>query len=300
MLFVTTSGGFVDLSIPAGDRRLGRHHAGLRWTVGEPAAGHPRGHRQRPGPGPRERLPHRRHACQSGAHDAGHQRGRTRARAHLHAGRHTSTRRTPSSRRSARARLFGVIPNIIVLVAIVAVIAHVLLSYTVFGRWIYPTGGNYSAARAAGVPVRRVMIAVFAISGTFAAIGGVLLASVLGSARTTAGVGMEFNAISAVAIGGNSIFGGAGTVRANRHRRAHRGRAQQPDDPAGYPRRVPEHRQGCAHRGRRLPRPEAAEVMPMNPRHACASSPRTASTSSWSSPSSWRSCWCPTAAACLR
>ena len=111
-----------------------------------------------------------------------------------------------------QGRLFGVIPNIIVLVAIVAVIAHVLLSYTVFGRWIYPTGGNYSAARAAGVPVRRVMIAVFAISGTFAAMGGVLLASVLGSARTTAGAGMEFNAIAAVAIGGNSIFGGAGTV----------------------------------------------------------------------------------------
>jgi ribose transport system permease protein len=111
-----------------------------------------------------------------------------------------------------QGRLFGIIPNIIVLVAILAVIAHFLLTYTVFGRWIYPTGGNYSAARASGVPVRRVMISVFAISGMFAAMGGVLLASVLGSARTTAGAGMEFNAIAAVAIGGNSIFGGAGTV----------------------------------------------------------------------------------------
>jgi ribose/xylose/arabinose/galactoside ABC-type transport system permease subunit len=111
-----------------------------------------------------------------------------------------------------QGRLFGIIPNIIIIVAIVAVIAHMLLTYTVFGRWVYPTGGNYAAARAAGVPVRRVMIAVFAISGTFAAIGGVLLASLLGSARTTAGAGMEFNAIAAVAIGGNSIFGGAGTV----------------------------------------------------------------------------------------
>jgi len=111
-----------------------------------------------------------------------------------------------------QGRLFGIIPNIIVLVAIGAVMAHLLLTYTVFGRWVYPTGGNYSAARAAGVPVRRVMISVFVISGMFAAIGGVLLASVLGSARTTAGAGMEFNAIAAVAIGGNSIFGGAGTV----------------------------------------------------------------------------------------
>jgi ribose/xylose/arabinose/galactoside ABC-type transport system permease subunit len=112
----------------------------------------------------------------------------------------------------ANGRLFGLVPNIIVIVAVVAVVAHVLLSYTVFGRWVYPTGGNYAAARAAGVPVRRVMVAVFAISGAFAAMGGVLLASLLGSARTTAGLGMEFNAIAAVAIGGNSIFGGAGTV----------------------------------------------------------------------------------------
>jgi ribose/xylose/arabinose/galactoside ABC-type transport system permease subunit len=111
-----------------------------------------------------------------------------------------------------QGRLFGIVPHIVIVVAVVAVIAHVLLSYTVFGRWVYPTGGNYAAARASGVPVRRTMIAVFAISGTFAAIGGVLLASLLGSARTTAGAGMEFNAIAAVAIGGNSIFGGAGTV----------------------------------------------------------------------------------------
>jgi ribose transport system permease protein len=111
-----------------------------------------------------------------------------------------------------QGRLFGIIPNIIILVAIVAIVAHLLLSYTVFGRWVYPTGGNYAAARAAGVPVRRVMVSVFIISGTFAAMGGVLLASLLGSARTTAGLGMEFNAIAAVAIGGNSIFGGAGTV----------------------------------------------------------------------------------------
>jgi ribose/xylose/arabinose/galactoside ABC-type transport system permease subunit len=109
-------------------------------------------------------------------------------------------------------RVFGIIPNLLVILAVVAVIAHVLLTYTVLGRWVYPTGGNYQAARASGVPVRRVMITVFVISATFAAIAGVLLASVLGSARSNAGMGMEFNAIAAVAIGGNSIFGGAGTV----------------------------------------------------------------------------------------
>ncbi len=112
----------------------------------------------------------------------------------------------------AQGELIPFVPNTLLILAIVALIAHLTLSNTVLGRWIYPTGGNYNAARAAGVPVKRVMISVFVICATFTAIGGVLLASELESARANAGVGMEFNAIAAVAIGGNSIFGGAGTV----------------------------------------------------------------------------------------
>ena len=111
----------------------------------------------------------------------------------------------------AQDRTLG-IPNSLWVLAGVAVVAHLILSQTVLGRWIYPTGGNYAAARAAGVPVRRVMVSVFVICATFAAIGGILLASINESARSNAGLGQEFNAISAVAIGGNSIFGGAGTV----------------------------------------------------------------------------------------
>ena len=111
----------------------------------------------------------------------------------------------------AQDRTLG-IPNTLWILAAVAVFAHLLLSHTVLGRWIYPTGGTYGAARAAGVPVRRVMVSVFVICATFSAIGGILLASINESARSNAGLGQEFNAISAVAIGGNSIFGGAGTV----------------------------------------------------------------------------------------
>jgi ribose/xylose/arabinose/galactoside ABC-type transport system permease subunit len=112
----------------------------------------------------------------------------------------------------AQGELIPFVPNVLLILAVVAIVAHLTLSNTVLGRWIYPTGGNYSAARAAGVPVRRVMISVFVICATLTAIGGVLLSSELESARANAGVGMEFNAIAAVAIGGNSIFGGAGTV----------------------------------------------------------------------------------------
>lgn len=112
----------------------------------------------------------------------------------------------------AQGELVPFIPNTLLILAVVALVAHLTLTNTVLGRWIYPTGGNYNAARAAGVPVKRVMVSVFVICATFTAIGGVLLASELESARANAGVGMEFNAIAAVAIGGNSIFGGAGTV----------------------------------------------------------------------------------------
>ena len=112
----------------------------------------------------------------------------------------------------AQGELIPFIPNTLLFLAIVAIVAHLTLSNTVLGRWIYPTGGNYRAARVAGVPVKRVMVSVFVICATFTAIGGVLLASELESARANAGVGFEFNAIAAVAIGGNSIFGGAGTV----------------------------------------------------------------------------------------
>jgi ribose/xylose/arabinose/galactoside ABC-type transport system permease subunit len=113
--------------------------------------------------------------------------------------------------RFAQDRTLG-IPHTLWILAVVAVFAHFLLSNTVLGRWIYPTGGNYGASRAAGVPVRRVMVSVFVICATFSAIGGILLASINESARSNAGMGQEFNAITAVAIGGNSIFGGAGTV----------------------------------------------------------------------------------------
>ncbi len=112
----------------------------------------------------------------------------------------------------AQGELIPFVPNVLLILALVSLLAHLVLTNTVLGRWIYPTGGNYRAARAAGVPVRRVMVSVFTICGMFAALGGVLLASELESARANAGVGMEFNAVAAIAIGGNSIFGGSGTV----------------------------------------------------------------------------------------
>ena len=72
------------------------------------------------------------------------------------------------------------------------------------------TGGNIEAARLSGVPVRAISIAVFAISGLLAALGGVLLTSRLHIGQPTSAQGLELDAIAAVVLGGTSLFGGRG------------------------------------------------------------------------------------------
>jgi ribose transport system permease protein len=92
----------------------------------------------------------------------------------------------------------------------IAVIAGLVLRYTVFGEYVLATGGNIEAARLSGVPVRAVTIAVFAISGLLAAVGGVLLTSRLHIGQPTSAQGLELDAIAAVVLGGTSLFGGRG------------------------------------------------------------------------------------------
>jgi D-xylose transport system permease protein len=82
-----------------------------------------------------------------------------------------------------------------------------------FGRMIYAIGGNAEAARRAGIPVRRVRIAVFVVCSLFSAWGGILGASRLLAVNQSAGGGpVLLNAIAAAVIGGTSLFGGRGTV----------------------------------------------------------------------------------------
>jgi D-xylose transport system permease protein len=85
---------------------------------------------------------------------------------------------------------------------------------TRFGRHIYAVGGNAEAARRAGINVANVKIAVFAISGFMAALGGLVLASRLSSVDTSTGGGtILLYSIAAAVIGGTSLFGGRGTVK---------------------------------------------------------------------------------------
>lgn len=94
----------------------------------------------------------------------------------------------------------------------VALVLYILSTRLVWGRWIYAVGGDPEAARQVGVPVGKVLISVYAISGLTAGIAAVITAGRTNSGFPTAGNLAELDAIAAVIIGGASFFGGRGTV----------------------------------------------------------------------------------------
>jgi ribose transport system permease protein len=106
----------------------------------------------------------------------------------------------------------GRVPNSAVLMLILYVIAHMVMTRTVFGRHLYAVGGNQQAAWLCGVPVKRVTIAAFVICGALAGLGGVLMASQLGAGSPNFGAKHELLVIAAVVVGGTSLAGGRGTM----------------------------------------------------------------------------------------
>jgi erythritol transport system permease protein len=109
-------------------------------------------------------------------------------------------------------RLFNVPVGVLIL-AVVGILGSIMLTRTAFGRWLYASGGNERAAQLSGVPVKRVQISVYMMSGVCAAIAGLILSSQLTSAGPTAGTTYELTAIAAVVIGGASLMGGTGNIR---------------------------------------------------------------------------------------
>ncbi|NBR85831.1 MAG: ABC transporter permease [Verrucomicrobia bacterium] len=106
---------------------------------------------------------------------------------------------------------FG-LPNAVLLMAVLYTTAHLVMSRTVLGRWLYAVGGNRQAARYSGVPVRRVLFLTYVISGLLAGLGGVVLASQLKSGSPTFGQMYELYVIAAVVVGGASLNGGTGRM----------------------------------------------------------------------------------------
>jgi D-xylose transport system permease protein len=104
-------------------------------------------------------------------------------------------------------------PMAMVLVLVFLVFWTWVAERTTFGRHVYAVGGNAEAARRAGIPVARIRLYVFMISGLMAGFGGVILAARLNSVDLNAGGGtLLLDAISAAVIGGTSLFGGRGRV----------------------------------------------------------------------------------------
>lgn len=112
----------------------------------------------------------------------------------------------------ANSKLFDVIPIPVIIVIIAAIIIDFILKNFSFGRYIYALGGNFEATRLAGVKVDKELIKVYAISGFFAGLGGVILASRLSTGQPTAATGYELDVIAACVIGGASLSGGSGTI----------------------------------------------------------------------------------------
>jgi len=118
----------------------------------------------------------------------------------------------PSFQWIGLGRVFGMPVQAILMLVIVLAVAW-LLRATIFGRHVLATGGNEPAARLAGVPVDRVKLAVYAVSGLLAGLAGLIVISINASADANLiGLGMELDAIAAVAVGGTLLTGGRATV----------------------------------------------------------------------------------------
>ena len=98
-----------------------------------------------------------------------------------------------------------------VMVAVVVALGFVL-ARTTLGRYMYAAGGNAEAARLAGVRVQLVQVVAFTLSGTAAALGGVIDASRVLSAQSSSGTDLAFTVLAGIVVGGTSILGGSGAV----------------------------------------------------------------------------------------
>ena len=106
----------------------------------------------------------------------------------------------------------GEIPVAVFIAAAAYVLGSLLLNFTRFGRHVLAMGGSEEAARLAGLPVARTILAVYALSGGLAGLTGPILAAQTYSGNPTEAVGWELQAIAAVVVGGTLLTGGVGSV----------------------------------------------------------------------------------------
>lgn len=104
------------------------------------------------------------------------------------------------------------IPVPVIIFMSIVLISYFVYFYTPFGKYTVIIGDNEEAAYSVGIPVKKIKVVNYIISGISAAIGGIIFAARLNAAEPTSGIGYELDAIAAVVIGGTHLFGGRGTV----------------------------------------------------------------------------------------
>ncbi|MFS0853825.1 ABC transporter permease [Microbacterium sp. 179-I 3D4 NHS] len=118
----------------------------------------------------------------------------------------------PDFKQIALGTLIPGLPNAVLITIVLAVVAYLVLSKTLLGRYTFAIGSNEEATRLSGVNTRRWTIFVYMFAGAFTGIAGVIIASRLDSAQPQIGTGYELQAIAAVIIGGTSLLGGRGSI----------------------------------------------------------------------------------------
>lgn len=112
----------------------------------------------------------------------------------------------------ANGKLFRFLPYTAILMFVILFVFMWVLRNTTYGRRLYAVGGNPSVARAMGISPERMKLSAFVLCSTLASVSAILLASRLGSAVHTAGIGFEFQVVAAVVLGGVSLAGGIGKL----------------------------------------------------------------------------------------
>ena len=135
-----------------------------------------------------------------------------RAAAFLFSGVRTVPAFDPGFRWIGSAHVFRIIPVGLFVVLILYWIVNYLTTKRKLGTYMYAVGGNEAVAKLSGINVKRVKFLTYTMTGTIAAIAGIMLASRLGSANPASGQGFEFFAIASAVVGGVSMFGGKGSV----------------------------------------------------------------------------------------
>ena len=111
-----------------------------------------------------------------------------------------------------RGSIGNVFPNLAFIMIIIAIVMHILLRNTSFGRYVYACGSNVTAAEFSGVKTKKVIFLVYVLAGALCGIAGIIMMCRINAGIAICGDGYEMNSICGVVIGGGSLSGGKGTV----------------------------------------------------------------------------------------